>query len=452
MPIRMSGLVPGVDAKLVEQLVEVEKQPIIMAKKRKEKVVSEKKEFEKLQGLVNDFDKTVGGLKTKSDFNKLKIDSSHPDIIDGVVSKDALVGAYEFEVRGLARADKELAIGFPDKDKTEVGFGFIMVERKDKGDEVELSIDPGSTLQDVARKINEAELGVKAMVINTKYTPDSYRLLVVSEQSGEEARILIDPDTTFLEFKEQVVGTNLDVLFEDVPVTNTENKLDELLEGVVFNIKRSEPGTRVSVNIVHDLDKTIEGIKAFIDKYNSISTYIHDQYLIDPDTKKAKGLLAADGSVKQIMRTLQGALQNSVQQSKFNNLADIGITTDPKTGNLKMDEAKVRSSLAENYDEVAKLFVRDKEGKGLAESMAQVIRGFRDPGAGVLRSRLRGLDTIIQNQDKDIESRERTLESKEASIRRRFSALEGQMANLQSQGSFLSQRFGGGNSPQGGGG
>src|SRR5690606_40786359 len=94
-----------------------------------------------------------------------------------------------------------------------------------------------------------------------KYKPDAYRLLVISEESGQEAKITVDEDTTFLEFKEQVTGRNLDVLFEDVPITDEDNILEDLLEGVTLHARRSEAGTRVQISIVHDLEATLEGIK-----------------------------------------------------------------------------------------------------------------------------------------------------------------------------------------------
>lgn len=448
MPIRMTGVGGGFDPKLVEQLVEAEKIPIESAKKRKEKFTTEKKEIEKLNGFLNELDSTLNSLKSRTDFFKMKVESSHPDIMDGICKADALIGTYEFEVRGVARSDKQLAYGFPDKDQTAVGFGYLEIEREDMGP-AEITIEPGSTLQDVARQINDAEAGVRAMVVNTKYNPDSFRLLVVSEKSGQEARVKLDEDTTFLEFQNQVVGQNLDVLFEDVPVTDADNTLDELVDGVTFNIKRAEPGTRVQINITHDVDKTMEGIKAFIDKYNQLSTFGHSQYQEDPQTGQ-RGILAGDQSLSTVMRGVQSVIGNNRSSSgKFQTLADIGITTDPKTGTLRMDDAKVKSALADDYEGVARLFIRGRDGMGIAEAMADKLKSLRDPGSGAVKSRLRSLDNIIKSQDEDIERRERQAESKGEMIRRRFAALDGQIANMKSQGNFLAARMG---APQQGGG
>ena len=142
--VRMNGMSSGIDPKTIESLVEAQKIPLEMAKKRRERIVVTKKEYESFDKTLTAFDASLSKLKSKNDFYKLKVESSHPDIMDGVVKSDALPGTYEFEVRGLARAAKELAFGFPDKDKTSVGFGYMVVHRQDK-DPFEVVVNPGST-------------------------------------------------------------------------------------------------------------------------------------------------------------------------------------------------------------------------------------------------------------------------------------------------------------------
>ncbi len=441
MGVRGPGATSGLfDPKIVDGLIEVEKIPIENAKKRKEKIQTEKDEFTKLVDLVSGLDTSLNKLKTKTDFYKMKVESSHPDIIDGVIEGYTLVGNNEFEVRGLAKSEKELAYGFPDKDKTPVGFGYMVIEREGE-DDLEVTIEPGANLNDVANAINDKDGGVKAMVVNTKYQPDPYRLLVVSEKSGKESKIMIDADTTFLEFKEQVTGRNLDVLFEDVPVTDEDNNLEELIDGVVFNVKRSEPGTRVQVSVSYDIDKTTEAIGEFVSKYNEIAKFINDQFQVDAKTGRA-GILAADGTIKTLMRTLQSSIgSSSIGDGKFRSLADIGITTNPKTGGLDIADAKVRQALAEDYDSVANLFVRNKDSLGVAARLSDKVKGLRDSQNGVLKSRTRALDNIIKGQDEQIVRKEAQLGRKEETIKRRFSSLESQLTGLKAQGDFLKQRF-----------
>ena len=226
-------------------------------------------------------------------------------------------------------------------------------------------------------------------------------------------------------------------------MTDEDNDLEDLVDGVVFNVKRSEPGTRVQVAVLHDIDATVESIQEWVNKYNEIAKFVNDQYVLDPNTKKG-GILASDSALKTVQRQLQSAVSGSINGRKYSTLAEVGITTDPKTGLLNMDEAKVRGSLSEDYSSVADLFIRSRNSTGVGERMAQKIRALRDPVGGVLKSRLRGMDKIIKNQDELIEKKERAMEDRVDSIRRRFTALEGRLSGLKAQGDFLKSRFGGG--------
>ena len=180
----------------------------------------------------------------------------------------------------------------------------------------------------------------------------------------------------------------------------------------------------------------MEGITAFVEKYNEVSSFINKQFVVDPKTNRA-GILAGDSSIKQIMRTLQGAVVTSVKTGgKFSTLAEIGITTDPKTGNLKMDDTKVRQALTDDYESAAKLFIRSEAGAGLSGRLAESVKNFRDPKFGVLKSKVRALDNIIKTSDKEIENKERMLTQRAESIKRRFSNLEGTLSRTESAGNI----------------
>jgi len=441
MGIRMNGLASGFDQKLIDNLVNVQRIPVENAKKRKENLTIESKEIEKIKKLLGDFAQTLNGLKSRSDFYRLKVESSHPDIVEGIVESTAMAGSYELEIRRLAKTEKELAYGFPDKDKTFTGFGYMLIEREDQ-EEVEIIIQPESTLQDVVRQINDSDAGVRAMIIDTKHKPDPFRLLVISEKSGKEAKITIDEDTTFLEFKEQVTGRNLDALFEDVAVTDDDNTLEGLIEGVALHVKRAEAGTKINIQIVHDLDATVESIKNFVDKYNEMIDFIHQQQVENPETKK-RGVLAGDRSIKSILRQLQLSIVQGSVGGKYHILAEVGIKTDGKTGRLIMNQEELRSKLSEDYDSVANLFIQTKNNPGIAKRIGDKVRGLQDPGHGVIATRLKTVSRIMSRQDKTIEQQQRLFEKREAMIRKRFVSLENHLANMQTQGNFLAQKFGG---------
>lgn len=435
----------GIDPGLVNKLVELERQPIKQLESRKKTVEEDRKAFREFTQLVSVLGQSLNGLRNPSDFRKLKVESSNPDLLDGVVDNSGVPGSYEIEIRHLAKAQKLLAEGFPDKDSTPVGFGYMTIELDD-GTTFDVDIDPdASTLQDVAKQINEAGAGCKALILNTKENlenpdADSFRLLVISEKSGKAGKVYIDPDTTYLEFKEQMSGRNLEMLFEDVMVFDEDNTVEGLLPGLVINAKRAEPGTKVTLKIDFDAEKTFESINNFVTAYNNVSEFIDKQFQINPQTNQA-GALSKDSTLKQLQRGLQSALQYQ-SSGKFRNLAEIGITSDPKTGTLKIDAAKVKKALSEDYDSVAELFVQTEKGAGFGTRMSDTVRNAQNQQTGVLGSKEREYKRTLESFDDDIVRKERAASQRAEGIKRKFAALEGLINGMNSQGQALAARLG----------
>lgn len=440
--MKIGGVGSPFGSGIVDQIMEAEKAPIKIAEARREKVVQEKNEFNSLNGILGELGKSLDGLKSPATFAKLKVESSHPDILEGSLTGLAEIGSYEFAVNGLAKADKMLAEGFGDVDKTAVGFGFMGIEREDGG-MTDLTIKPGSTLQDVANQINASAAGVKAQIINTGAKEDPFQLLVSSEITGEAAKIHLDPDTTFLNFKNQVAGRDLDVTFEDVNIKRAGNEMNDLLSGLQLKAKRAEPGTMVQVNVGHDVDATMTGIKAFTEKYNSVVNFVGQQYQKNPETGKPSAL-AGDSSIRTTMRALQSQVANGGDATKeFGTLAAVGITTNAKTGALDVDDGKLKAALAKDYDGVMGLFARTESGEGVAERLSKAVKGLQNRETGAMSTRTRALDQIIKSQDEAIAKQTDRLETKKAHLARTFSNLDSKMATLNSQGEFLSAHFAG---------
>ena len=112
------------------------------------------------------------------------------------------------------------------------------------------------------------------------------------------------------------------------------------------------------------------------------------------------GLLSGDSGIKMIMRRLQSSLYGMANGGgKYGSLADIGITTDAKTGLLNMDKSKVEAALTEDYEGVAKLFIIGPQGEGIGGRLAGSLKDLRIQVPGVFEgTKLKGYDRIIENQ------------------------------------------------------
>lgn len=424
---------------MVDTLIEAERAPIRAAEQRRDQVTHVRDQFKSFDGMLSGLGKSLDGLKSSSAFSKMMVESSHPELLEGTIAAGAKAGVYELEVGGLAKAEKQLVFGFPDKDKSEVGFGFMRVGAGDLVKDV--VIDPGSTLSDVAQKINDTNAGVKAMIIDTGDKSDPFRLLVSSLKTGEETVMELDPDTTFTDFKKISEPKDLSAKFEGVDIRRTSNKLEGLIEGVNLEAKRAEPGTKIQIEVKPDVVKTTDGIKDFVKQYNDIIGFAKSQSQVDPSSGKA-GQLSGDSAIRSTVRKLQADLGSKTAGGALS-LMDIGISTDPRSGNLQVDETKLKDALAKNYDGVTALFANTEGGPGLAQKLSDTVQGLRDRQSGAISTRIKSMEQTLKNQNQQIERQEERLAKKRSQLERTFASLDAKMASMQGTSEFMAARMGG---------
>ncbi len=409
------------------------------ARNRRQIDADRKDAFQSLGQLLSDFSSATDDMVDPRRFRKLKAESSDPNVLEAQLTGFAKEGQYDISINELARAPRQIFSGFPDKDNTPVGFGFFTLDLDGNSHDVE--IPPGSTLGDVASIINEKDLGVRASVINTGDDgDDKFVLMIKGINSGEASSISLDPDTTFLNLDRQDVGSTLKANFEGVDIKRDGNNLDELVDGLSLKAKTAKPGQAVSVAIKPDLDQTANQVTEFVKQYNQLQSFTRMQTQKSETTGEA-GLLSGDGAVRQASRSVQSVLQGS-------NLHDVGISTDPKSGQLKLDETKLKLALNNNHESVVGLFASTEGKVGLAEKMSQVIKSLKDKTNGPVGLRLKGLDERIRRQDREIEKKERSLEAQKMRLKEQFASINSRMEVMESQNQFLASRLSAGSADQ----
>ena len=177
-----------------------------------------------------------------------------------------------------------------------------------------------------------------------------------------------------------------------------------------------------------------------MDSYNKVNDWIDKKFQVDPQSGQASSL-ARGNVLRSVRRTLQEATQYQ-GTGKYKNLADVGITTDPKTGALKIDEAKVTQALSDNYVEVAKVFIQSDRGLGVGTKLSDSVRDLQNKSGGAISSKDREYTRALQELDSDIERKERLAAQRGEAVKRRFTALEGLVSGMKAQGDYLQQRLG----------
>lgn len=446
-----SGLPPNI----VDQLVEAEKIPLKQIESKKMKQEDVLKIVTDLETKVGEINKNLSELTNTRGFVDTKLISGDPNVIDGSVDPGTVVnGEYSIEVTQLAQKPGAISNGFPDKDKTQMGVGYIKFDTVDGTKEVYIK-GANSTLNGVAAQINAANIGMRATVVEDKRDKENpYRLLVSGLKTGDDNGIkfptiyMLDGDQDMY-FDEARPAQNAKLKLDGFDIEVPDNVVNDLIPGVTLNLKQASPGREVRLFVKENLEAITGKVKNFVDAYNGALGFIQNQQKLQKGAggKESLGPLGGDSMTRQVenvLRRVVMAPQMGVN-SKIHTMNQLGIEFN-RNGTLNYNQEKFNKLLNGSPADVAEFFKGDGLTTGFVNNLKRELGNMQNPAFGVLANRKKGIQEKINRYNTQIESKERQLEKKEDSLRRKFADLEQKMSGLQSQGAAV-QAIGAGAKP-----
>lgn len=444
--IRFSGMASGLPPNIVEQIIDAERIPI------KQMETKKAGDEEKLQ-LVTDLETKISGIpKTLQElvgvrgfqFNKLI--SGDPNVIGGAVDPDqAVTGSWQIEVQQLAQKPGALSTGFPDRDQSEVGVGYIKFKTPEGMKEVYLNGE-NSTLDGVAAAINRSGTGLRASVINDRADKDTpFKLMVTGLATGDDKQIefptiyLLDGDHDFT-FEQSRPAQNAKIKVDGFEFEVPENTVSDIIPGVTLELKQAAPGREVALNVKEDHEVITGKIKEFVDAYNGALGFIQGQAKLSKDKagRERLGPLGGDGLIRSIENMLRRVIMNPQMgvQTPIRRIGELGIEFN-RNGTLNFNQEKFNKTLASNPQAVSAFLRGDGFSTGFVPTVQREVSNLMNSAFGPLAVRKRGITERIKQADERIERKENQLVKREESLRRKFADLETKMSKLQAQGASL---------------
>lgn len=246
------------------------------------------------------------------------------------------------------------------------------------------------------------------------------------------------------------------------------------INGVSFTLKDTFDAP-VTIGVTNDTEKTVENIKGFVEKYNTLIATIQAkldekrnrnyQPLTEEEReglsesqqekwdKIAKaGHLRRDpilsNALSEMRMDFYGTVNNSEISSAFNQLAKIGITTSQNYldgGKLEINEEKLKKALETDPESVESLF---KGEDGIIHKLDNTVKKTMDnlklkAGAEYSTNQQFTIGRELDNLDKQVDRFEDRLKQVEERYWRQFTAMEQAMQRANSQASYFTQAFGG---------
>lgn len=444
--IRVNGLASGLPPNLVDQVIEAERMPVKQMQEKKTKIEDKVKLVGDLETKINDIGKNLSSIMGRKGFVDKKFNSGFPDIISGTLDPEvADPGEWSLEVIQLATKPSVSSNGFPDKNETTMGAGYIRFIDTE-GEQREVYIDEdSSTLEKVAEKINNSSSGVRATVVNDRSDKvDSFKLELSGLKTGDDNEIefpvvyLLDGKQDF-QFVENNKAKNAIYKLDGHEYESDSNMITDLLPGVTLDLKQAKPGQPIRLNVSENYDMISDKMKVFVDSYNAALGFIQGQSKLT-DTKDGKprlGPLGGDG----MLRTTESRLRSIIQTPQYTDsdiqrVIELGIEFN-KNGSLEFNQDKFKKILTSDPMRVVKFLRGNLVDVGFIPQMNRNLKMLTDPGAGIVGSRKKNFQDRANQIDKSIERKEKHLEKREDQLRKQFSDMETAMSKIQGQGAAL---------------
>lgn len=454
MTIQFGGLATGLEtSNIIEQLMKLERQPITRLETDKTWLNNRLTAFTELDTRLKKFSDSIKNLNYRDTLLKRSVKQTSEEYLSATVSREALPGtSYQVEVVSLAQVQKSVAeSGVSSKTSSSFGTGSLNLSVDGTSHSIDIT-SANNSLEGIMAAINEADLGVRAAIINDG-TSEPYRLILTGEDVGKEFSLNTSGLTGGTNFLGQFnvddglgnitnapvqEATQAHIRVDGVNIYSKSNTVAEAIPGVTLDLLQEKLGTTTSLSIAVDKDNITSTIKAFATGYNEMMSFITSQSVIDG---KGGGVLGGDSGINAIKRHLQSMLtQQNENSGIFSSLSQLGFETQ-KDGTLEVNEKTLSAAINTNLDDVVSLLAGEEGVDGIATKYKNYLYEMTNSGTGMLQGRKESINNNIERIDNQVTKMEARLEQRQKTWEAQFSAMETLVSGLNSQASYLTQQM-----------
>lgn len=396
--------------------------------------------------LSDGSEKTIQDVLSDINSRGLAILARINDNGDGITIEDLGLGAVALKV--------------DEKGSTTARSLGILGEAANPGDnlvgtfEKSVEILATDTLTDIAKKINDANIGINASVFSDGSAASPYRLSLLSKQEGKAGSFVFDDGGIDLGINNLVEAQDAVIFFgsadpaKGIAIVSPSNTLNSLIPAVTINLK-SVSDSPVSININRNDTAVTEAIQKFVDDFNGIIEVLNTYDKYDADTE-TKGLLLGDSTIANIRNSLyrQISTRNNDVPGIYKTLTQVGLKL-ANGAKLELDATKLAAAVANDRDAVIGLFSfheteTDEETNvisttkgGFGIRMNELLERFTNVATGTLKNTMNGLDSRINSNNDRVENMQALLDAKRARLENQFAQMEIVLSQLQGQTSAL---------------
>jgi len=459
--MQLDGLATGMDTTaVIDQLVALEKRPIYNYQQEISEMEQTKGAWRDVNSRLDKLEDRTTDLKLSSTFNSRSASSSDKDVVTATASNDADEANYSVTVKSTAKAQRLAGTRFDDASAPIAG---ITAESSITINDTDITISDTDSLRDISNKINDADAGVKASIVDNHLVLETNETGVENALDTNKAGSFEDPngvletlgliDSATKEITNDIEVQSASDAEIDINgitgITSSNNTFSDAVDGVTFNINPeavANDGTDTafsSVTVSKDTGKATDAVQAFVDQYNSVMNFLDGKTEYDEEEEKG-AVLQGDSTAMRLQTRLRSLVSSKIKDTgDFKTLTSVGIEID-RDGVMSFDKSKFTEALDQSSEEVMSIFNADSESDGfdgMAVRMDSYLDQLMQSNTGLIPRRLDFYDTRIDSLNDDIEDVERKVEMTRERYVEQFAAMETAISEMNQQMSWMQSQL-----------
>jgi flagellar hook-associated protein 2 len=398
-------------------------------------------------------------VSTNTAFTATATDSASADTHS--VTVEQLAAAHKLKTDAFDSADTQLGSA------TEDGTRTVTITQGD-GKELKVELkDDETSLNQIASAINKknADQGGSVTASVQRDGSGQYQLMISSKKTGTDGEMSVSVDggddklsgilnTSKGGKGSTEAGSDADKMtlvtaaqdaklsVDGIEYTRSSNNISDIITGVTLNLNaKSKDSEPEQLTLTVDTSAIKTTLQDFVKQYNALlsetsadSKYVAPSKDGDSSSTAKSGALMGDSTLRGLVNDLRSAANNSYGSSS---LSQLGITIDSQSGQMSLDENKLDKAIADNPDDISKMFQGSGDNAGLATTLGSVVTKYLGDSDtktdGIIKSATDDLNTQLKNVADQVTKTQALIDSKVELLRSQYAnadALFNQMNNL----------------------
>lgn len=442
---------------ILDSLTAAEKATLTPITKQQSSYTSKLSAYGTMKSALEAF-QTANTALGKADLFTATTTTSSSTAFSATTTGSAIAGKYTIAITQLAQAQTLTSTAVQKDNKAAIATSDSVLTIQQGGDKKPVTIDisaANSSLTGIRDAINNAKAGVSASIINVGN--GEYRLSITSNETGKDNAMTLSVSgdsalQTFMGYngttggmKESVTAQNAELTVNNVAIENSSNTISDALEDITLNLNDVTSGNQ-TLTITQDNTKAQTAVKDWVTAYNALQdtfSSLTKYTAVDPGSDAQStnnGALIGDSTLRTIQTQLKSILSNTLSSSSYKTLAQIGVTSDPSTGQLEIDDKKLTEALKKDSAGVGTLIVGDGKKTGITTAIGSNLTSWLST-TGIIQAAKDGVSKTLNKLTKDYNAASDIIDAKVARYKAQFTQLDVLMSSLNNTSSYLTQQF-----------